>query len=204
MAAGGDLHRSADYGRYWASPAPTALGVDLQPGADPASARTAIERALGPSSGLEVSLASVRAARIDALAGEGLGQLAEIATLLLLAAVAAMAAALASSIWQRRPALAGLRLLGVESRPTAADPAAGSGTDARRRLPHGRCGWRLRPARPGRLPQARHRLPAGAHRDGRCVRSRSSRSCWRWRWRWSQRPGWFASRVPPSLALEER
>ncbi len=104
---------SADYARYWASPDPTALGADLQPGADAASARTAIERALGPSSGLEVSLAPARAARIDALAGEGLGQLAEIATLLLLAAVAAMAAALASSIWQRRPALAGMRLLGV-------------------------------------------------------------------------------------------
>jgi putative ABC transport system permease protein len=105
---------AADYSRYWASTAPTALGVELAPGADPQAARRAIQRALGPSSGLEVSLASVRAARIDGLAGEGLGQLAEIATLLLLAAVAAMAAALASSIWQRRPTLAGLRLLGVK------------------------------------------------------------------------------------------
>jgi putative ABC transport system permease protein len=105
---------AGDYSRYWRASAPTALGVALLPGVSPAAARRAIERALGPSSGLEVSLASARAARIDALASEGLGQLGEIATLLLAAAVAAMAAALASSIWQRRPALAGLRLLGVK------------------------------------------------------------------------------------------
>jgi putative ABC transport system permease protein len=105
---------TADYSRYWGSTAPTALGVNLQPGVDPVAARRQIGRALGPGSGLEVSLASVRAARIDTLASEGLGQLGEISTLLLLAAIAAMAAALASSIWQRRPTLAGLRLLGVK------------------------------------------------------------------------------------------
>jgi putative ABC transport system permease protein len=105
---------AGDYSRYWAASEPTALGVELLPGVSPAAARLAIERALGPASGLEVSLAAARAARIDALAGEGLGQLGEIATLLLAAAVAAMAAALASSIWQRRPTLAGLRLLGVK------------------------------------------------------------------------------------------
>jgi len=105
---------TSDYSRYWGTSAPSAFGVDLSPGSAPATARAAIERALGPGSGLEVSLASARASRIDRLAGEGLGQLGEISTLLLLAAVAAMAAALASSIWQRRAALAGLRLLGVK------------------------------------------------------------------------------------------
>jgi len=104
---------TADYRRYWQSSAPTTLAVNLLSGVSPAPARLAIQRALGAGSGLEVSLAAARAERIDALAGEGLGQLGEIATLLLAAAVAAMAAALASSIWQRRPTLAGLRLLGV-------------------------------------------------------------------------------------------
>jgi putative ABC transport system permease protein len=103
-----------DYARDWQTSAPTALAVGLRRGVDPVAARRAIERALGPEAALEVSLAATRAARIDALASEGLGQLGEIATLLLAAAVAAMAAALASSIWQRRPALAGLRLLGVK------------------------------------------------------------------------------------------
>jgi putative ABC transport system permease protein len=107
---------SGDYSRYWQSTAPTALSVELRPGVSATSVRLAIEHALGRDSGLEVSLASARAARIDKLAGEGLGQLGEIATLLLLAAIAAMAAALASSIWQRRPTLAGMRLLGVKPR----------------------------------------------------------------------------------------
>jgi putative ABC transport system permease protein len=103
-----------DYSRFWASSAPSALAVDLTPGADPRAARAAIAQAIGPASGLEVSLAAARAQRIDRLASEGLGQLGEISTLLLMAAVCAMAAALASSIWQRRPSLAGLRLLGVK------------------------------------------------------------------------------------------
>lgn len=105
---------SRDYARAWGTSEPTALAVQLAPGVAAARARARIERALGPTSGLEVSLAAERASRINTLAGEGLGQLSEISTLLLLAAIAAMAAALASSVWQRRASLAGLRLLGVK------------------------------------------------------------------------------------------
>jgi putative ABC transport system permease protein len=105
---------TGDYQRFWGSTAPTTLGVQLRPGADPSAVRQAIQRTLGPGSGLEASLAAERAAHIDTLASEGLGQLGEISTLLLLAAICAMAAALGSSIWQRRPSLAGLRLLGVK------------------------------------------------------------------------------------------
>jgi putative ABC transport system permease protein len=105
---------SGDYSRAWGGSAPTALAVRLHQGVAPVAARTRIEHALGRSSGLEVALAAERASRIDDLASEGLGQLGEISTLLLLAAIAAMAAALASSVWQRRASLAGLRLLGVK------------------------------------------------------------------------------------------
>jgi putative ABC transport system permease protein len=104
---------AADYRRAWATTDPTALGIQLRPGADAPAARAAIEAALGPARGLEVSLASTRAERIDALASEGLGQLREISTMLLAAAILAMVAALASSIWQRRAGLAGLRLFGA-------------------------------------------------------------------------------------------
>lgn len=107
---------SGDYTRAWKSAAPTALGITLRPGANVIAARRTIKAALAPGSGLEVSLAAARAARIDALAGEGLGQLGEISTLLLIAAVGAMAAALLSSVWQRRASLASLRLLGVKPR----------------------------------------------------------------------------------------
>ena len=69
--------------------------------------------ALGPGSGLEVASAATREARIDALTSEGLGQLGVISALLLVAAIMALAAALTSSIHQRRGALAGLRLAGA-------------------------------------------------------------------------------------------
>ncbi len=107
---------SGDYTRAWANPAPSALAVTLRPGSDPGAARRAIAAALPAGTGLEVSLAAARAAKIRALAGEGLGQLGEISTLLLIAAVGAMAAALVSSVWQRRASLASLRLLGVKPR----------------------------------------------------------------------------------------
>ena len=125
----------ADYGRLWGAPGPTALGVELKPGANPIAARAAIEGALGSGSGtagarsasaglagarpagapsgLEVATAATRQASIDGLTSEGLGQLQEISTLLLVAAIAAMAAALASSLWQRREWLSGLRLAGA-------------------------------------------------------------------------------------------
>src|SRR6185437_14247280 len=96
------------------SSTPTAFGIDLSPETDPRAARDSIQQALGPASGLQVSLASARERRINALTSEGLGQLGEISTLLLIAAILAMAAALGSSIWQRRAWLAGLRLSGAK------------------------------------------------------------------------------------------
>jgi len=107
---------TADYSRLWAAGTPTALAVELARGASVARVRHEIELALGPARGLEAVSASEREASIDALTGEGLGQLGEISTLLLIAAILAMAAALTSAIWQRRMALAALRLSGVKPR----------------------------------------------------------------------------------------
>jgi putative ABC transport system permease protein len=104
---------TADFSRFWRTSAPTALGVQLRPGASVEDARRAIATALGASSGLEVATAATREASIDSLAGEGLGQLGEISTLLLLAAILALAAAGTSAVWQRRSTLAELRLDGV-------------------------------------------------------------------------------------------
>ncbi len=104
---------TSDYTRYWATAAPSALGIDLRPGARPQAVRDAIEQVLGPASGLEVLTAKARETTIDKSASEGLGQLGEIATLLVAAAILAMAAALGSSIWQQRESLAELRLEGT-------------------------------------------------------------------------------------------
>ncbi len=107
------LMSTTDYHRSWATSTPTALGVDLTSTANAQSVRDAISRELGPHSGLEVLTAEARATKIDASASEGLSKLSEISTLLLLAAILAIAAALTSAIWQRRTSLAGLRLSGA-------------------------------------------------------------------------------------------
>jgi putative ABC transport system permease protein len=110
---GAILMDEADYGRLWATTAPTALDVRLAPGADSARVLSQVRAVLGPASGLRATSARTREASIDALIGEGLSRLQEISTLLLLAATIAMAAALSSAIWQRRVSLATLRLSGV-------------------------------------------------------------------------------------------
>jgi putative ABC transport system permease protein len=102
-----------DYGRLWKTTMPTALGVQLARGVNASKIRAAIAATLGASSGLEASTARAREARIDTLTKEGLSRLGEISTLLIAAAILAMAAALGSSMWQRRASLAGLRLAGV-------------------------------------------------------------------------------------------
>jgi putative ABC transport system permease protein len=107
---------TADYSRLWGTSAPTALGVKLVPGANGQQARDEIARALGAASGLEVSRAAARQARIDALTSEGLGQLGLISGFLLGAAILAMSAALGSAIWQRRMSLADLGLEGTTPR----------------------------------------------------------------------------------------
>jgi putative ABC transport system permease protein len=107
---------AGDYRAHWATSSPTALGVELAPGASATRTRGEIVRALGPASGLEVSTASARAASIDALAGAGLSRLGEISALLLLAAILTLSAALSSAIWQRRRTLAQLRLSGATPR----------------------------------------------------------------------------------------
>jgi len=110
---GAILMNEADYTRLWRTSAATALDVRVAPGADPARVLAGVRNALGPASGLRATSARAREASIDALVGEGLSRLGEISTLLLLAAMVAMASALSSAIWQRRVSLATLRLAGV-------------------------------------------------------------------------------------------
>ena len=100
--------------------ATVSLPVDEAPPPAPGPSSTPqtielIREALGPRSGLVVRTDAALQASIETLASEGLGQLQEISNLLLLAAVLAMAAAITAAVWQRRGALAGLRLCGVSS-----------------------------------------------------------------------------------------
>jgi putative ABC transport system permease protein len=102
-----------DFSQAFATGAPSALAVRPRPGVSIPAATAQVRAALGPGSGLEVATAARREASIDKLTSEGLSQLGVISTLLVLAAIAALAAALTSSIHQRRTALASLRLSGA-------------------------------------------------------------------------------------------
>ncbi|HEY1688977.1 MAG TPA: FtsX-like permease family protein [Solirubrobacteraceae bacterium] len=106
---------SGEYARLWQSRAATALGISLRPGASVKRTAQLVRETLGPSSSLTVRTDAALEASIETLASEGLGQLREISNLLLLAAILAMAAAITAAVWQRRGALAGLRLCGVSS-----------------------------------------------------------------------------------------
>ncbi len=112
--AGAVLMSTADYSHLWKTREPTALGVELNPGASVAHVQRAIDTVLGSAGGLEAVTASKRAERFESIASEGLSQLGAIATLLVFAAILAMIAALGSSIWQQRESLAGLRVEGAK------------------------------------------------------------------------------------------
>ncbi|MGB2710972.1 MAG: FtsX-like permease family protein, partial [Conexibacter sp.] len=100
----------SDYRRAWATDVPTALEVDLAPGASSVETRAAIQRALGTDYALRVQTAQQRAVGINASAHQGLNRLGQISLLLLVAAVLAMGAAMGAAIWQRRASLAALRI----------------------------------------------------------------------------------------------
>ncbi len=113
---GAVLVNSADYSRLWGTRTPSAIVVELAPRSNVALVQREIAVALGPDSGLEAVTAATWVNRFDRLAQEGLSRLGEISTLLVIAAIFAMAAALGSNIWQQRTSMASLRLAGASPR----------------------------------------------------------------------------------------
>jgi putative ABC transport system permease protein len=105
-----------DYRRSWGSVDASALLVDFRRGISPLAGKGLVEHLLGPSSGLTVETAHQRELRHQATAREGLARLTQIATLVLIAAAFAMAAAMGGMIWQRRRRLADLKLAGIDNR----------------------------------------------------------------------------------------
>jgi putative ABC transport system permease protein len=111
-APGAIILGADDYARAWESDEPSAYNVLLAPGTSPTQGRREVERALGPGTGLTVQTAAQHAEKQRVLTRQGLERLTQIATLILAAAVLAMAAAMGAMIWQRRPRLAKLKLEG--------------------------------------------------------------------------------------------
>ncbi|HEX5852325.1 MAG TPA: ABC transporter permease [Solirubrobacteraceae bacterium] len=111
-APGAIVMNADDYARAWGSADASAYNVLMEPGVSPADGAREIRQALGSSSGLAVETAAQHADRQRALSRQGLERLTQIATLILVAAVLAMAAAMGNMVWQRRPRLAKLKLEG--------------------------------------------------------------------------------------------
>jgi putative ABC transport system permease protein len=104
---------SRDYTQAWGSAAPSALAVRPASGVSSQALASELRRTLGAGARLEIATSAYRQASIDRLTSEGLSQLGIVSTLLVITAITALAAALASSLNQRRRALAGLRLAGA-------------------------------------------------------------------------------------------
>ena len=113
-APGAIVMNAEDYARAWDSTDASAYNVLLDPGVSEGQGKREIEHALGPPArtGLAVETAQQHAGQQRALSRQGLERLTQIATLILIAAVLAMAAAMGNMVWQRRPRLAKLKLEG--------------------------------------------------------------------------------------------
>jgi putative ABC transport system permease protein len=112
-APGAIVMNSADYARAWDSREASAYSIGVTPGVARSRVAGELQRALGAQSGLTVQTAERHTTRQIALSRQALSRLTQIATLIPIAAVLAMAAAMGALIWQRRPRLAKLKLEGL-------------------------------------------------------------------------------------------
>jgi putative ABC transport system permease protein len=109
---GAVIINSQQYALAWDSTEASALNISLAKGLAPAEGRREVAHALGSGSGLEVQTAAERAQQWKTISAQGLSRLSEIATLVLIAAVLAIAGVIGSTIWQRRPQLAYIKRQG--------------------------------------------------------------------------------------------
>lgn len=114
--AGAILINASDHARSWGSDAATAYAIRLAPGVPPDLGRAEVARALGRNAALRVEPAYERVERQRESARSGLVRLSQIASLTLIAAVLAMAAAIAGLLWQHRRTVARQKLDGHKTR----------------------------------------------------------------------------------------
>ena len=109
---GAIMINAEDYARAWGSTDASAYEIAVLPGRAVAAVQAEVRRALGPASGLAVETRAEREQAQRAASRQGLSRLSQISTLVLIAAVLAMAAAMGYMVWQRRARLARLKLDG--------------------------------------------------------------------------------------------
>lgn len=103
-----------DYERAWAGAGASAYNVMLERGASQAVVSRDVRRALGPMTGLIVATAGQREQSLRRASRQDLSRLTQIATLVIIATVLAMATSMGAMIWQRRPRLARMKVQGYE------------------------------------------------------------------------------------------
>ncbi len=115
-APGAIVMSAEDYAKAWGNSDASAYNVLMQPGVSPEQGVHEIRTALGGETALAAQTAEEHANTLRSITRQGLERLSQIATLILVAAVMAMAAAMGAMIWQRRPRLAKLKLEGFPHR----------------------------------------------------------------------------------------
>jgi putative ABC transport system permease protein len=109
---GAVIMNADDYASAWESVDPSGYQLDLAPGASADAVAREARQALGQQSGLRVETALQRERLHYSQAAQGLSRLSQIRSLVLIAAVLAMAAAMGAMIWQRRARLADMKVDG--------------------------------------------------------------------------------------------
>jgi putative ABC transport system permease protein len=112
-APGAIVMNASDYARAWGSRDASAYEVLFDRGIRSGRGAREIRAALARDSPLTVETTQRHAARQGALSRQALARLTQIATLIPIVAVLAMAAAMSAMVWQRRPRLAKLKLEGL-------------------------------------------------------------------------------------------
>jgi putative ABC transport system permease protein len=111
-SSGALIMNGSDFRRAWASDAVGALAVSVAPDASRAAVAQRLRAALQPDTSLAVRSAAQREQSFRTKARQGLSRLTQIATLVLVAAALALAAAMGGVVWNRRPRLITLKLTG--------------------------------------------------------------------------------------------
>jgi putative ABC transport system permease protein len=103
-----------DYRTAWRSDDATAYQVILRPGTPPADGLAEVRRAIAHRPALLAETEGQRVARHRATSRQGLSRLNQLSSMVLIAAILAMAAATGGMLWQRRARLAALKLDGFD------------------------------------------------------------------------------------------
>jgi putative ABC transport system permease protein len=103
-----------EYARAWASTDASAYQVETAPNVNPERVSEEIRRALGPHTALVVQSGAEWVIYHYTTTRKALSRLSQIGALVLLASVLAMAGAMGSMIWQRRPQLAYIKRQGYK------------------------------------------------------------------------------------------